>query len=71
MKSFPIVVNKIEIMSDEIYTFLKAGKAGEAIEFIEKTTNCQREEAMEIVQELIDLSKGVNYKKKWKYTLRT
>ena len=64
LKSFPIIVNNKKIMSDDINAFLKIGKTNEAIAFLEEKTNCDPKEAAEIVQELIDLSKGINYGKK-------
>lgn len=57
MQSFPIKINDITIMSDDIYAYLRKGKRKEAAQYIIDQTNCSEARANEVVKELIEITK--------------
>lgn len=55
MKAFPIIINNKQVISTDVYEFIKHGKSQNAIEYLVNETNCTEEEAIEVVNELKDL----------------
>lgn len=55
MKKFPIIINNKQVISTDIYNFIRHGKRQEAIDYIIHETNCTEHEATEVVNELNDL----------------
>lgn len=52
MVQFPIKINGNQVMSNDIYAYIKRGKILDAINYIMKLTGCTKSEAEDVISEL-------------------
>ena len=55
--NYPIKINNITIMSEDVRSFLRKGQKNKAIDYIITKTGCNNNEAVEVIEDMMHMSK--------------
>ena len=55
--NYPIKINNITIMSEDVRAFLKKGQKNKAIDYIIAKTGCNNNEAVEVIEDMMHMTK--------------